>query len=117
MPEMHRFAPAIQQESVKTVFDCHADLINGSHERGEKARKLVKSIVNSMTTKMEIGSPMASAYLLGQPDHYTSHKFRVFYWHSYISEIRQQCNESDELTGIPETEGETVENDEETKLS
>ena len=62
-------------ESVKTVFDHRTDLINGSKERGEKARKLVTAIVNSMTTKMEIGSPMASAYLLGQPDHYTSHKF------------------------------------------
>ncbi|KAF8587812.1 hypothetical protein K439DRAFT_1645745 [Ramaria rubella] len=33
-----------------------------------------------MTTKMEIGAPMASAYLLEQPDHYTSHKFKPFYW-------------------------------------
>jgi len=106
-------------ESVKTVFDCRADLINGSEERGEKARKLVTAIVNSMTTKMEIGSPMASAYLLGQPDHYTSHKFRTFYWRSYVSEIRRQCNETViELTDLSEPkEAESMDNDEDAKLS
>ncbi|EDQ99792.1 uncharacterized protein LACBIDRAFT_315140 [Laccaria bicolor S238N-H82] len=35
---------------------------------------------------MEIGSPMASLYLLGNPDHYTSHKFTLFYWKIYVRE-------------------------------
>ncbi|KIJ22997.1 hypothetical protein M422DRAFT_86308, partial [Sphaerobolus stellatus SS14] len=41
-------------------------------------------MVNNMTTKMEVGSPMACAYLLNHPDHYTSHKFRPFYWRQYV---------------------------------
>ncbi|KDR70819.1 hypothetical protein GALMADRAFT_46254, partial [Galerina marginata CBS 339.88] len=41
-------------------------------------------IVNSLTVKMEIGAPMASMYLLGNPDHYTDHIFKPFYWKNYI---------------------------------
>ncbi|KIJ22672.1 hypothetical protein M422DRAFT_77669, partial [Sphaerobolus stellatus SS14] len=44
----------------------------------------ITKIVNSMTTHMQIGSPMASAYLLGLPDHYTSHKFKCAYWKPYL---------------------------------
>ncbi|TFK65381.1 hypothetical protein BDN72DRAFT_773396, partial [Pluteus cervinus] len=44
-------------------------------------------IVNQLTSKMEIGSPMASLYLLGNPDHYTSHAFKVFYWKSFVIEV------------------------------
>ncbi|KAH6902964.1 hypothetical protein BKA70DRAFT_1026192, partial [Coprinopsis sp. MPI-PUGE-AT-0042] len=41
-------------------------------------------ITNALTSKMEIGSPLASMYLLGNPDHYTSHEFVPFYWRKYI---------------------------------
>jgi hypothetical protein len=44
------------------------------------------NIVNSLTAKMEMGSPMASMYLLGNPDHYTGHKFVNFYRRSYVQE-------------------------------
>ncbi|TFK51590.1 hypothetical protein OE88DRAFT_1595280, partial [Heliocybe sulcata] len=44
-------------------------------------------IVNSLTVKMEIGAPMASAYLLGNPDHYTSHRFKTIYWKAYVNEV------------------------------
>ncbi|TFK58587.1 hypothetical protein BDN72DRAFT_873158 [Pluteus cervinus] len=44
-------------------------------------------IVNQLTSKMEIGSPMASLYLLGNPDHYTSHTFTPFYWQNYGNKI------------------------------
>ncbi|KAF8577700.1 hypothetical protein K439DRAFT_1364104 [Ramaria rubella] len=37
---------------------------------------------------MEIGAPMASAYLLEQPDHYTSHKFKPFYWMPFVRQVR-----------------------------
>ncbi|KAF8878571.1 hypothetical protein BD779DRAFT_1409052, partial [Infundibulicybe gibba] len=40
-------------------------------------------IVNNLSAKMEMGSPMVSMYLLGNPDHYKSHEFTVFYWQSY----------------------------------
>ena len=39
---------------------------------------------------MEIGSPMASLYLLGNPDHYTSHSFVPFWWRSYVSEVHRR---------------------------
>jgi hypothetical protein len=41
---------------------------------------------------MEIGAPMASLYLLGNPDHYTNHKFVVFYWRSYVNEVLKSWN-------------------------
>ncbi|KAG6375186.1 hypothetical protein JVT61DRAFT_3395 [Boletus reticuloceps] len=49
-------------------------------------------IVNSLTSKLEVGAPMASLYLLQQPDHYTSHKFISFYWTSYVNEIKKVWN-------------------------
>ena len=38
---------------------------------------------------MDIGAPMAAMYLLGNPDHYTDHKFCTFYWRSYVFEARR----------------------------
>ncbi|KAF9459636.1 hypothetical protein BDZ94DRAFT_1119670, partial [Collybia nuda] len=40
-------------------------------------------MVNRMRAKMEFGSPMISLYLLGNPDHYTSHRFKLFYWKAF----------------------------------
>ncbi|KAF8573531.1 hypothetical protein K439DRAFT_1237440, partial [Ramaria rubella] len=37
---------------------------------------------------MEIGAPMASAYLLEQPDHYTSHRFKPFYWMPFVRQAQ-----------------------------
>ncbi|KAJ6536055.1 hypothetical protein B0H19DRAFT_895046, partial [Mycena capillaripes] len=37
---------------------------------------------------MEIGSPMASMYLLGHPDHYASHTYVTFAWRPYVQFIR-----------------------------
>jgi hypothetical protein len=45
-------------------------------------------IVNALTAKIEIGSPMACMYLLGNPDHYTGHKFVNFYWRNYVQEVQ-----------------------------
>ncbi|KAF8573097.1 hypothetical protein K439DRAFT_1376515 [Ramaria rubella] len=59
-------------------------MLNSEKPRQEKAHKLLTSIVISMTTKMEIGAPMANAYLLEQLDHYTSHRFKPFYWMQFV---------------------------------
>ena len=72
-------------DTVRTVFDRKATVINGDNTREEKARKLITSIVNSLTANLEIGGPMASLYLLGNPDHYTNYKFRPFYWRPYVN--------------------------------
>ncbi|KAJ7822236.1 hypothetical protein B0H13DRAFT_1547624, partial [Mycena leptocephala] len=60
----------------------------GDEKEKDKARNLMRKMVNSMSAKMEIGSPMASMYLLGHKDHYTSHKYKPFPWRSYVTFIR-----------------------------
>ncbi|KAH7871351.1 uncharacterized protein C8R40DRAFT_1016523, partial [Lentinula edodes] len=51
-------------------------------------RRLISRIVNLLSTKLELGSPMISLYLLKNPDHYTSHNFIPFYWKTYVSTAR-----------------------------
>jgi len=46
-------------------------------------------IVNNLSAKMEIGSPMACMYLLRNPDHYTNMKFVPFFWQGYLCEARR----------------------------
>ena len=71
-------------EAVKSVFDRNSEMLGGSLDRKEKARILLTQIVNNLTSKMEIGAPMASMYLLKNPDHYTNHKFWTFYWPNFV---------------------------------
>jgi Helitron helicase-like domain at N-terminus/PIF1-like helicase len=73
-------------DTIRRVFDRNSELMNGSSDRKSSARQLMTKIVNALTAKMEMGSPMASMYLLGNPDHYTGHKFVNFYWRSYVQE-------------------------------
>ncbi|KAI0825468.1 hypothetical protein BC629DRAFT_1270708, partial [Irpex lacteus] len=53
-------------------------------DRLKKGRSVITKIVNALTAKSEIGSPMASMYLLKHADHYTSHMFQRFYWRPYV---------------------------------
>ncbi|EMD30856.1 hypothetical protein CERSUDRAFT_20322, partial [Gelatoporia subvermispora B] len=53
----------------------------------ENARSMLTKIVNSLTARQEIGGPMLCAYLLGQPDHYTSHVFKPVFWYTYVREV------------------------------
>ena len=69
---------------IKSVFDKNLEMIGGDLKCREKVRKIFTQIVNSLTAKLEIGGPMASLYILGHPDHYTGHKFILFYWKVYI---------------------------------
>ena len=46
---------------------------------------------------MEIDGPMASLYLLGNPDHYTSHKFIAVYWKNYIQEVMKEWRSEENL--------------------
>ncbi|KIM74021.1 hypothetical protein PILCRDRAFT_80473, partial [Piloderma croceum F 1598] len=72
---------------IKSVFDKNSEMIGGDVKRKEKVRKIFTQIVNSLTAKLEIGAPMASLYVLGNPDHYTKHKFIPFYWKPYVKEV------------------------------
>ena len=52
-------------------------------------------VANLLSAKAEMGAPMIAMYLLGNPDHYTSHTFIPFYWKSYVQEVQNSF--SDEL--------------------
>ena len=75
-------------ETVRSTFLKNSEIIASSDSRKDKAHKLMTKIVNSLSTKLEIGSPMASMYLLGNPDHYTNFKFVPVYWQSFVREAR-----------------------------
>ncbi|KAF8813191.1 hypothetical protein BYT27DRAFT_7032169, partial [Phlegmacium glaucopus] len=72
-------------ETVRSMFLKHSEVIGGSDSQKDKARKLMTKIVNSLSAKLEIGSPMASMYLLGNPDHYTNFSFVPVYWQSFLN--------------------------------
>ena len=57
------------------IFNKNANLDADDALQTDDAQKLILRIVNALSSNMEIGSPMASMYLLQDPDHYTSHKF------------------------------------------
>jgi len=65
------------------------------------ARSLVTKLVNALMAKLEIDSPFACLYLLGNSDHYTSHTFINFYWKSFVCKARSVFltlpEEADEL--------------------
>ena len=69
------------------VFERNANLELDDDARTDDARKLILKIVNALSSKMEIGSPMASMYLLKKPDHYTSHEFIPFWWKSFVNHV------------------------------
>ena len=69
------------------VFDRNANLDPDDNACTDDARNLILKIVNALSSKMEIGSPMASMYLLQNPDHYASHKFIPFWWKSFVNDI------------------------------
>ena len=72
-------------------------MLGGTQKQKDKARSLITKIVNSLTAKLEIGGPMASLYLLGNPDHYTNHDFVVFYWKGYVTEVLKAWKQEDDV--------------------
>ena len=76
--------------SVYDVFERNRVLLAGDVKAEDNScRRLILKIVNALSAKLEIGSPMASMYLLQNPDHYTGHSFVPFWWKSYVSHIWQ----------------------------
>ncbi|KAF8231100.1 hypothetical protein L208DRAFT_1278806 [Tricholoma matsutake] len=49
-------------------------------------------IVNCLSAKMEMGSPMICLYLLDNPNHYTNYTFVPFYWQSFVSKAHAAWN-------------------------
>ena len=90
-------------EAIKSVFDRNTEMLGGQSETKDKARKILTQTINLLTAKMEIGGPMASLYLLGNPDHYASHDFKPVYWKSYVREVLSSWRSAEDLeTTIPE---------------
>ena len=88
-------------------------MLGGTQERKDKARSLITKIVNALTAKLEIGGPMASLYLLGNPDHYTNQYFVVFYWKSYVAEVLKAWKpgsevQSDKVILLKNVDGEYI---------
>jgi hypothetical protein len=63
---------------IHCVFRDNAQILGSSDSGREKTWRLMTKVVNSLTAKMELGVPMIAMYLLGNPDHYTSHRFAPF---------------------------------------
>jgi hypothetical protein len=82
-------------ETINSVFSRNIEYLNGDASQADKARKIMVQIVNSLTVKQEIGAPMAALYLLGNPDHYTNYKYKVFYWQSFVREAQSAWPESE----------------------
>ncbi|KAH9852841.1 hypothetical protein C2E23DRAFT_706500, partial [Lenzites betulinus] len=47
----------------------------------------IVKIVNALSGAAELGGPAVSAYLLGNPDHYTSGVFKIVHWRSYVRKV------------------------------
>ena len=57
-------------DTIHQIFERNETLLSVTDNVNNSARSLVTKMVNALTAKLEIGSPMASMYLLGNPDHY-----------------------------------------------
>jgi len=71
-------------DTIRTVFQKNNDVMARSLSTREKARRFMTKVMNLLSTKAEMGVPMISMYLLGNPDHYTGHTFVPVYWQSYV---------------------------------
>ena len=81
-------------QSVASIFEKFPHLKGTAEDSLHKTRQLLTKLCNSLISKLEIGAPMASMYLLGNPDHYTSHSFVNIYWRSFVNEcIRSTTND------------------------
>src|ERR1700690_1137055 len=90
-------------DTVRASFQTNSEMIGGTDSRKETARRLMTKIVNSLSAKLEIGSPMACMYLLGNPDHYTNMRFALFFWQGYLQEVHKAwSNESNDTEERPE---------------
>ena len=76
-------------DCIRSVFQKNSEMLGGCESQHVKARKLMTKMVNAMSAKLELGSPMICLYLLGNPDHYTSHRFALFYWLAFVQEVRK----------------------------
>lgn len=88
-------------ETIKSIFDRHSEILNDNIPDEEKSRHIMCRIANLLSTKSELGGPMISLYLLGLPDHYTSHTFVTLNWRVFVNEVLTAWTTSDIDIEIP----------------
>ncbi|PPQ75316.1 hypothetical protein CVT24_006993, partial [Panaeolus cyanescens] len=78
---------------ISAMYDVWTNPMHASTEDikdRDHVRKLVLKVVNSLTSKLELGAPFAAFRMLGYPERYTSHEFVLFYWKSYYNFVLAQ---------------------------
>ena len=101
--------------SMYDVFDKNKEQVGTNIKiESDAGRHLILKMVNSLNAKMEIGSPMASMYLLGNLDHYTDHQFVCFWWKSYVTHMQQSSGTPKLQESIGTETSESVKPDPET---
>ncbi|KAJ7112379.1 hypothetical protein C8R44DRAFT_577971, partial [Mycena epipterygia] len=91
------------------IFDTISAVLDRKNSEGigktdrsvENTRVMIMQMVNSLTSKLQIGSPMASLYLLDNPDHYTNYNFKPFWWRSYLLEVKKSWPAETKQDGMP----------------
>ena len=90
-------------DTICQIFERNETLLTMKENIQVSARSLVTKMVNALTAKLEIGSPMASKYLLENPDHYTRHESVNFYWRTFVCEACSVFSTPlEEIDNIPE---------------
>ena len=92
-------------ECLKLVLDRYynaEDEVHGTPE--QSARGLLRQMLVQLTSKQEIGAPLAAMYLLGNPDHYTNIDFVQLHWHQYVQFIRSNEEIGSSGTEVGSTE-------------
>ncbi len=75
-------------DTIQSVFQKNNNMMGGSLSTKEKAQPFMTKVANLLSAKAKMGAPMIAMYLLGNPDHYTSHTFVPFYWQSYVQDAQ-----------------------------
>lgn len=91
--------------SIYDVFERNPDIQNESKSEADAARRLILKMANSLTSKLEVGGPMAAMYLLGHPDHYSSHSYVPLYWKQYVTYVLNAWAKLADLFGDQEGTG------------
>jgi len=66
---------------LKAVQSLEKHQIHGSHNLSaeEKSRKLILRCYNTLASQQELSGTQVASYLMGWPDHYTTHEFANIY--------------------------------------
>ncbi|KAJ8473165.1 hypothetical protein ONZ45_g16394 [Pleurotus djamor] len=48
-----------------------------------RSKRMLQKCAHAMISRQEIAAPFVAAYLLGNGDHYTSHRFKSLYWRAF----------------------------------